>query len=258
MGKIYPSGMAKVVGAATEGFYNQCLRYQWSKYRGDGEIPELYRTIGHLNEHRYLQKLQIDHPGAEIYAEVPVWYDLGEGCSISGRIDAVSRIDGVDSLYELKSTLSDYSRKAIVKGGDPGWSHLGQLVTYMIITDTMRGIYDISYISFTKEFNVKFETREFLVTLNPEDATITCQTEGLEDKIFPVAQFMQYYKARKKADLESTLPPASLTSCNRCPLQKVCEKNPKGKDEFNRLVENLEPVPELPGRQPKIRHFKRS
>lgn len=240
--KIYPSSFALPQGDTTAAKYPKgCPVYNAFSMLDSTpqDFPEIYNIIGTLAEERQAAVLKAQNLKFE--REVPVQYRLSPQAIISGRIDFITS-DKV--IYEVKATISQAKRRRVITQGHIDIENLGQLITYMSIVKTTHGVLSVSYLHFDKAIQqLEFETREFKVYMD-QKGNIEIDKQPF---MYTGTQLLQFYKIMMNAQLNNAMPKKTTDSnaCFSCPFQKICEKNPKEKTEFVRLV-NLEGIAPIP------------
>ncbi len=240
--KIYPSSYEPIVEGTTDPEYPQgCLRYQviiaprirdeWPRQ----EIDPLYSAIGRIAEEQVLSSLPVM---PDIQREVALSLDLGNGVTISGRVDILTPV----SIIEVKATLGA-TKRAMWRKGTPDPHHEGQLLTYMALLQRPQGILYARYVHFSKD-STKLEFEQFTWTyeLTPTEAW---------------ARVSEFYDTLIHWNSSSELPtrPLSDSPCFKCPFIDVCSSSTKGREEFTRQVEHRirEGAPSVVGVVPRIK-----
>lgn len=239
--KIYPSSFAAVKGSTTDGFSNNCPRFLAYKHliRDRPEIPKLYMTTGHLVEEYIVAQLEADPEAIIVEREAVAKLEVQPGVTVSGRIDLIVKEKGEDWIWEIKSTSTRAALTKVINQGVVKVAQLGQLITYMVIKQIPRGVLSVSYVHFDKAVSrLEFETRNFRVTTTPGG---TIYIDGIAHKD-SVVDLLKFYKVIADAYVKPELPPkiANDKACLSCPFLKVCENNPKVREDFDRLGKELD------------------
>jgi hypothetical protein len=199
----------------------------------------LYKTTGFLVEELIIAQIEKNPDMKLISREEPAKHEVVSGVMISGRIDAIVEQDGKEVIWEIKSTSSRSALTKVINQGEVKVSQLGQLITYMTIKSIPRGVLSVTYVHFDRDITkVDFETRNFKVTTSLDG---TIYIDGIRYK-HSVVDLLTFYKVIADALTQPELPPkiANEKACLRCPFQKVCEKSPKVRDDFDRIGKELD------------------
>ena len=208
--KIYPSSFALAVGATTNAAYTSgCPRYQVAGIRED--FPPLYSAIGAIGEEYHIARL-----GTIEEREISIRKEVAPNVYVSGRYDGICS----EFVYEFKTTLSRNLYTSIINKGEFLLTHLGQLVTYMVMLERSRGKLCVAYAHFNKAVTqLEFKPRDFIVELRDNDIYVDdVKTE------YTVSQLMKFYSIVAQAHLSEALPPATMNdkACNGCSLINIC------------------------------------
>lgn len=245
MNKLYPSGIAPVFGYTTNSYKESCPRfYAMSRALGlpRGDIDELYKLIGRLAEEKVRQDLiAAKTPSQEITFEIPLRHEVAPGWMISGRYDALVRDrvnPGRTTLWEIKATISAGKKRRIFDQGELDVKYIGQLVTYMLLTEIPRGVISCHYFEFNEARSaLKILSRNFGVVLDKDRIFV----DGKLWETHTVKDFTRYYALMMDAVEGVQLPAKTMNAraCESCPFNLVCEKSPRSKEEFRSLFETL-------------------
>jgi len=236
--KIYPSSFAEPIGATTNSKYSSgCPIYEvFKKELPQGKsIDPLYPAIGAIGEEFHIARL-----GTVKEREVKVQYQLTPKITISGRYDGICD----EFVYEFKTTLSRSLYSSIINKGKYEITHLGQLVTYMVMLKRPKGKLCVAYAHFDKEVTkLDFEVRDFVVEIKNDHVYVDDELSE-----FTASGLMRFYSIIADAHLKKTFPPATINdnACFRCPLQNLCAFGTKDKEEFSSQIKQIEFVPAEP------------
>ena len=136
--KITPSSAAFMMGdlVCTE-YAHGCLRATLAAAYGckdPSEIADVNQRVGATHESWYSRNLS-----AEVFgAEVPIKGEI-LGVPFSGRADFITDHGNFRVVHETKGSVSDSTRKSVIKGGKFKLNWLAQLVFYMSRVSVVRG-----------------------------------------------------------------------------------------------------------------------
>jgi hypothetical protein len=138
-------------------------------------------------------------------------------------------------IYEVKTTLSKFCFTKWINKGIPEDSHIGQLVTYLVIHGYTEGRLITQYAHFPKSdllgpyhlSELQLEQREFVVKVIGNHVYIDSKPYSMS-----VFQILRYYGLTKF--YRKVLPPRTINAdaCKRCPFQKICDSDPKDISQF--------------------------
>lgn len=260
MQKIYPSSVSPVTGCTTSGYNKSCPRYfSLSKLYEQPwtEIHPIYKAIGTLGEAMVQKKIEDQlkkEPKYQLLIEVPVKHQVSDEWVISGRIDFWQKnlLDADKSiLWEVKTSLSAPKARRIIRDGIVDPDHIGQLVTYLVITNLTRGVYSFTHLKYTPKNSVIEEnTREFRVEL--KDNLIYIDDVLWEQHT--VLDYIQFYRLMMEASESKDLPAKTNNqyACMSCPFSATCSRNPSSRDEFDTIYSELGPTEAPPRKEPKL------
>lgn len=171
----------------------------------------------------------------------------------AGSVDAIATVDGVPTVFELKTINSLSAYEKVLSLFLVPDSYLSQLANYMVATKITAGLLVFRFISWVpnryltagsqlKLGDVKPKIKQISVSVDKEWVSV----EG--NRCFPAAQL----KAHKEAVLESiaTKKPYPIrfrhtdgtSGCGFCPFRAVCDQNdldPSSFDFIKRAKESL-------------------
>lgn len=226
--KARPSGYSPAVGVTVDApFFSFCLRYQSQSWRlGQTEIGKGYQLMGAFGE--ALVEARLREQGIWYQREVPFKVELSD-LVISGRIDFATAI----GPHEVKTSASHYMLTSMINNGECQPKFIGQLVTYLLATRWTVGYLYGMYVHLNKaETELHVEQRIFKIELDENRILI----DGVEYHT-SVREVLQYYVNVWRHHHFGALPPKPVQAwaCKKCPFQNICEENPQGNAEFDRL-----------------------
>lgn len=229
--KLHPSSYTPVEGQTTNGKYKEsCLRYlsvhaEIARLVPRTEIHDIYKAIGTFAEVRHEARLG---PGVFLSREVRFEHDLGDGVRLTGRCDFLLP----DAVHEVKASVSPTNR-ALWRKGRPLATHLGQLVTYMVVFERAKGRLNCSYVHLDRNSeHLEFEDYVFDVRIQDGDVLVNDLPPVSLDSI------LVFWRLAKETLLSPHLAqrPTTRVPCSNCPFLAVCDSSPQDLPEFRRQV----------------------
>ena len=270
--KYYPSQAAFVVGEeVVTGYPSGCPRnILFASYGIRTEsIPEVYQTVGAMNELRHQADLLADSSIVEAEAEVPVRGPIygSDTVEYSGRIDFwVTHEDGTEVPHECKATVSRAGFQSMKRNAAPKVNHLAQLVSYMLQTETQDAQLVYGYYQYPWSIDHDAPNLECTdsVTFDVRIEDSGTITVGGKPTIYTAQDQLKHMQLAVKTLTENKLTnrPASENAwsnpCNLCPFSNTCDKVDAGLTDLEEILMSAEEdITKVEEREPKIFRPKR-
>lgn len=257
--KLYPSSATFNSGVQPDAKYNNsCFRFQVvdAHTTTRANIPEVYQTIGALDEIRFGRVLE--QRGYSVEREVPLKVELSNGLWFSGRKDFDCVKDGERLIVEKKSSISKKVQTMINKR-EVNHQQLAQLVSYLVLDNVKHGLLVVTFYKFAPDLSALEVGAEAEYKIEIDGRSILVDNEVYK---YTVDDLSRYYKwaghykmSNEIADRPKNFAQRFKSPCTFCPLSVHCTQYDSGAQTDQEFIEigaqiidkhNREHVPKEP------------